>query len=782
LNRTRNYSRILWLSLFSFFRLILYSAFIIFIFELYNRYFPINTTFDSTTIDAFLIAIASISGIFLGLYFTAISGIASNYLLRASQDVKRFFLTEPRGNQYIRTITITTVISVFYILASKFFGLAIHPVGLIFLSILVAYIVIRFWRVGTDVFYALEPQFALPWIANDIFDSIKGVVPPGFQWNQSAIQNHHRRLVTANLELIKNLIFFGKQEMGISDEQLITAIRHIGWLLYTYQDFKNKIPTNSLWYEIKNKFQSWEFADSSEIYTWFEEKSLNTAIEILKNFAVEKKTGMFLRGYEVFVDVAESCGKNFDEQSLKLLLKKLDDVGNSIYSIKPSETEQHVYKELLAFVDSQGRLGIAALLGLSKYLDKSSCKEIVKTISSTKWTDANSIYMTGLPAAVLSRLESIFEELNNEKIIEGKIVSAEWYIITLCMQQYLFSLQKYFEYLKSLHVDYFQPKFEKLLAGNQLALAVQLIQRWIEFSNKYSHLVRLIKKHVDSCSKFHNLKDLPWPDFKMNEQIKTADDREKEVIDKLITMLPKLKTLVIGDDLPDYFGQALVFGVQACYEACEDNDYERLKKILPAVFDASLTAFEKIRQKVQEWSEEESKIIYSTEPLVNLFEISGYAKLYSELYQNSKLWETVEQLWNNYLKTVDAKNVLKFISAMVAYRATVFKIMPQATLRSNWQMAFNHKMRERGMPTFPDHDSYDFVNRQRRPEHPSALIRVMARSGGLMGLDTGQEVFLATYLSQHEDADGIEFPDRRGLTERIQREEQELNNQDDENE
>lgn len=800
LNKTKKYSRIFWPTLSSFFCAVVYSAFIIFIFELYNHYLPTNLVSDNAGFDAFLIAIASISGIFLGLYFTAISGIASNYLLRAPQNVKRFFLTEPRGDQYIRTITITAIISIFYVLASKTFGIIIHPVGLCFLSILIVYIIIRFWRVGTDVFYVLEPQYALPRITGDIFDSIKGITPPGFQWSQPAIQNHHRRLAAASLELIKNLISFGKQEMKVSDEQLVTAIRYIGGLLFTYSDFKNKIPTGSFWYETKSQFQNWMLADSTEIaialntgtpispktiknFTWFEEQSLDIAVEILKNFVAESKMMMILQGHEVFVEVAESYGKNFDEQGLKLLFKKLEDVNNSIYSIKPDETQQHIYKEQLAFVDSQSRLAIAALLGLMKYLDKKSCKAVAETISAIKWIeDPGSIYIAGLPMATLSRLESISNELKNEKIIEGRIFSSEWYIRTLCMQQYLFSLQKYFEYLKSLHADYFQPKLKRLLTENQLALAVQLIQRWIEFSNKYSRLVSIIKKHAEDCSKFHHLKDLPWPDFHIEDEVKNASEREKEVIDKLTQLLPKLKALITGDDLPDYFGQALVSGVEACYESCEYNNPERLKTILPAVFDASLTAYEKTKQKVQKWSEEESKIIYSTEPLVNLFEISGYAKLYSELYQNPGLWKIVEQLWDTYLKAVDAKEVIKFMVAIASYRATIFKIMPQAMLRSNWQITFNNKMREKGLPTFPDHESYDFVNRRRHPDHPSPLIRVMARSGGLMGLDTGQEVFFAMYLSQHESAKGIEFPSRRDLFERVQREAQEVNNQSEKNE
>ncbi len=248
----------------------------------------------------------------------------------------------------------------------------------------------------------------------------------------------------------------------------------------------------------------------------------------------------------------------------------------------------------------------------------------------------------------------------------------------------------------------------------------------------------------------------------------------------MVNLLPKLKGIVTGEDLPDYFGQALTIGVQACYEACEDNDHERLKKIFPAVFTGSLTAYDITSQKVQDWSQEESKIIYSTEPLINLFELSGFTRLYSELYQNAELWNVSQRLWDTYLGAVDAKQVITFIAAIVGYRNTLFMIMPQAGLRSNWEIAFNQKMRERGFPVFPD--DRDFINRRKRPSHNSPIIRAIARGGGLMGLNPAQEVFFATYLSNRPEAAGIGLPDRYNLRERIRREQEENNNENEENE
>ena len=790
---------ILFPTLKSFVGAVTYSVFIIFILELLSAYYPLNLRYQKEAVDTFLSVVASISGVFLGLYFTAISGIASSYLLRAPQNVKQFFLKEPRGRQYVRTIAITGIVSVFYIVF-KSFDQTIHPAGLAFLSLLVAYIVIRFWQVGTNVFYSLEPQSALTWITRDILFSMKSIAPPGFQWANPAIQNHHRGLVASKFSLIKNLLRFGKDEMKISDDQLVTTIGYICGILVSYAGFKSKTPTNSYWFETKNEYQDWGLANSSEIaialstgttlqpknvknYTWYEDEVLGIAGEVFKSFSEGTRIISSARALDIFVEIADVYAQDLDVKSAELLFKKTKSIRDSLFAIQATNVQQPVIKEQLAFVDAHSRLAIAALLGLTKYLAANSCETIAKRIADIKWLSGKKhIYLTGLPGAMLPRLESLQNDLENEKIIEGELVTEDWYIDTFCFQQYVFSLHSYFNFIKSLHTEHFQSALDALLASQQLPLAVHLIQKWKEFSAKCRRLVFEMNKHVECTNSRRLLGDLPWTDFDFEKEKQTALDREKEVTDRMIQLLPQLKSLATGDGLPDYFGQALSEGVEACYEACEEKDPERLKKILPAVFDASLTAYERLREKVKDWSQLDSKIVFASEPLENLFEISGYAKLYAELYQKPEIWSVFEDLWNKYFGAVDAKKVIEFIAGVSAYRDSLLTIMPQATLRTNWQINFEHELREQGIPVFPDDRSYDTVNGRRQPTHTSPIVRVLERLGGLRLMASARDIFFATYLSNLPSAAGIELPDRHNFKISIQEEQQNPNQEIQDNE
>jgi hypothetical protein len=315
-----------------------------------------------------------------------------------------------------------------------------------------------------------------------------------------------------------------------------------------------------------------------------------------------------------------------------------------------------------------------------------------------------------------------------------------------------------------------------------LHLATHLLLRWIEFSNKYRVLLDLLKKHVESCALLHQLKDLPWTNFDFDVEEKIALERERTVTDRMVQMLPYLKTQKNAGDLPDYFGQALTTGFEACYEACEKADVERLKKILPAVFDASLAAYDMTREKVKDLTQDQNKIIYPTEPLINLFEISGYGKLYAELYQKKELWDVIQHCWDFYLSSVNAGEVIKFIANVCNYRDGVFMIMPQASLRTRWQIIFGQHVRDQGFPVFPDESRYE--DSDEPINHASTLIRALVRMGGMTLMTTARNVFFATYLSKHAAAKDADLPDKQDLQEKIEEESKpkEATNNDNENE
>lgn len=762
----------------SFFVTLSYAVTILLVLESYHKFFPTKIAVKEGPVISFLATIASVNGVFLGLYFTAASGIASSLLIKAKQDVRNFFFISPITTQYIKTIIITEIVSIFYILSTTA-GYWIHPISLVFLSLLTAYIVFRFWSVGSNVFSSLEPEKSFPVVVRDIARSISAVTPKSFQWERDIFQNYQSNQSKTNLTLLENLIDFGIKHTHLPNKQLIIAVSYFFHILHYYSYQKWQIPTKSLWYKKKNKFENWVLANSSEIsialktwtslqpkmvidFAWFEEEVLNICVRIFKWF---KETGEIMcmcECIELFVQLCSVYWRNIDEKWLQMILNKLTLDINANNLVKIDSNNKKLYKEYLTLIDSESRMYIGGLLGLSNYLAEETSDNLVKTFSKINWRWwADQIYIAWLPFGMLWDLESIHSELKNEDIIEGSRVSKDWYIRTLLFRSYLSSLASYFKYIKTLHENYFQRRFNELLNKKLIWLAAELSQRWIEFSNKYEDLVERMNSMVSNCEQFHMVQDLPWTSFNFEEEKKEALSRQNEAIDKMIILLPNLRTISTEEDLPDFFWHAITIWLQACYQACMDNDHLRLGRIFPEIFLSSLNAYEIIKDKVRDWGREESKIVYSTEPLINMYEICGYIKIYAEFYQNKDLWKVAQDLWDIYLgKVENPKWFIEFIAAICNYRDSIFALMPQWELRMNWKMSFDRKMQESGFNV-----DYFYRWEESWMEHISPIIRVHK-----IWDSNARNIFFATYLSELPIAQGIDLPDGRGLKESIKHE------------
>lgn len=168
--------------------------------------------------------------------------------------------------------------------------------------------------------------------------------------------------------------------------------------------------------------------------------------------------------------------------------------------------------------------------------------------------------------------------------------------------------------------------------------------------------------------------------------------------------------------------------------------------------------------------DERAFLVYSTEPTVDVLELSGYALLYTEL-DGKSYWDIVKSLWDDYCAQVpDPQALLKLISTTANYRQSLFAILPRDLLRSAWRQDFQQRLRILGVledGPLPSRFGY----RDDSPKHASRLIRVLVRGGEFSFFEDAQDVFLVGYLMERPEAAGIELPPRaRNFAEALERE------------
>jgi len=92
---------------------------------------------------------------------------------------------------------------------------------------------------------------------------------------------------------------------------------------------------------------------------------------------------------------------------------------------------------------------------------------------------------------------------------------------------------------------------------------------------------------------------LPWTEIDGEKEKEELQGFNMQAIDKLTTLIAPLSFLSDSEvkDLPDYFGQAYTFGVEAAYNAALENNTERLKELFPHVFIGALQAKDKSKKR-----------------------------------------------------------------------------------------------------------------------------------------------------------------------------------------
>lgn len=729
--------------------------------------------FDTQAIDSFLTTVASVSGVFLALYFASISSVAGNLLMSAPDKVRELYLEEREGSQYIRTLVLTGVISAFY-LVFKSAGYTVDLYSLVFLLLLTIYNIAVFRKLGKKLF-SLRSSEGASTITGEIGKSIKNATRLWKNKNKPFAQNHFSTRATYYLETFKQFIDFGSKGDLFSLEQMRQFARYAGGLLIFYLEYKRRIPTTSLWFKSKRQHKKWILTGSTEIilalnsgtglspteirdHIWFEKEVVSIIKTLQQYFLKSKDADSVVVGIEVYVQIFENgLANNLSVEESAYLFEQLRVVEESIYKSELSKNEQ------VMIADSDGRVAIGALLGFVRYIDPITTERVEKIFSKEKIKSGN-IYDGSIPQSMLARAEELKSNLKNEDIIDGKGNTTDWYIKTTMVFSFLTMVKKYFEHLKTLHQSYFELRIDAFVASGDILIASQLTQRWLEFCSKYQMCVSVVGKTFDKLASHNKQTDFDWPSFNLEDEQNQAEEFQKRAIDKMTRTLPQLgSNPTAGEDLPDYFGQAFTFGVEACYRACEDNDFERFKSIFPSVFVGSIVAFNTTRDDTKGWLEQ-SQIIFSSEPLTDLIEISGYAKLYSELYQNPELWNLCKFVWEKYLSQDESDQIVRLIVSSTAYRKGLLMIMPKGVLRTNWEIAFRSKLLECGLIT--EDEILRYRDRSETVDHPSKLIRVIIQRGILPVHP--EDIFFITYLKHHPRARDIDFPeDQDSIEERL---------------
>jgi len=146
---------------------------------------------DNSSYVALYSVIASIAGVFLGLYYTAISGVVSAYA-KFPDNIRNLLLREKVGNFYIRLLSLTTVLSVFLIGYKVFWN---NPSILLSLFVLLlgCFSIFCFTLLGVRAFFFFDPASFGDVLFQDLCKQIKLATVNGYKFEDPNFQAYYQK-------------------------------------------------------------------------------------------------------------------------------------------------------------------------------------------------------------------------------------------------------------------------------------------------------------------------------------------------------------------------------------------------------------------------------------------------------------------------------------------------------------------------------------------------------------------------------------------------------------
>ncbi len=194
-------------------------------------------------------------------------------------------------------------------------------------------------------------------------------------------------------------------------------------------------------------------------------------------------------------------------------------------------------------------------------------------------------------------------------------------------------------------------------------------------------------------------------------------------------------------------------------QALCDNDIKLLRGTYAPFLMASISKFHELRPKASPDSWRfQPQFNIAAAPLMDLLDISGYAKLMSEFHKDQGMWAEVVKTWDAYLKDKEThKDTLQFFAACVSLVDRSLGIPFRGITRTSWKQQMDRMVD--GLPKIQkDADGHGIPLPE--TQHDSLLVRVFA--GGQLGsLCDGIDIFVYEYFGKAPGAEGLSFGGRR---------------------
>ncbi len=742
---------------------------------LYSYYGSIGIAIpDDSDYVTLLATISGIGGVFIGLYYAGLSMVGSTTYAKVPNNIRDLLAHEKFGNVYMGFLAFLTFLGLILI-AFRVMGFPRVHFAIPLVTILAGIGIISFVQLGQRAFYFFDPTALSQHIFKELQRWLSMVVIGGFRWQDRSFQNHAHKRASATLDTLKTLSDITSKEPHLNGKPFIELSKNILKFLIVYEDERRIIPTESVWYQQQYQHRDWYRTDDTAVALahqtstmiqpemttnneWIEER----CIPIVKRcIEVNLVNGRYTDLFGLFDYTEVYIKKLAREGSVDRAFVLIENLVETVLDQFTKQTDSNLQGTLeqLGLVERLSALTISVALNYRETIEGISCQHIENMVSSVRWDKEASIYRQGFSKHCLSRVEWLNPRLAFERQVEGHVVSSLWYLTELVRQVEAKQFVANIETLIIKSSDLFKTSIKKATDGNQPWLAAAIMSREHEYWHKISdQLNNIWPKTWDELSSERYIDGLPWSLLDLEELRSRSDARQNELLSQMSKQNILLALVDRPEDYPDYAGQFLHTSGEVAFDALLKNDTALLKNVFKPYLHGALLKFDKLKPttSITDWhAQQDFKI--AAAPLLDLMNLSGYAKLMSDYHENVALWEAVKQAWDKCLNRALEQSPLPLLAGALDLTEGSFGIPHRAVLRTTWKQKITNLLKN-----IPRREvcERDMMLPDTEIDHESVLVRIFADEFHVSLYD-GIDVFINFYLRNCEGGESLDFGTRR---------------------
>ena len=661
---------------------------------------------------ALLVTGAQVTGTFLGLYFAAISVVAGNAYGDVPPDLRSVLIEDPVGSFYLKVVGFTGGACLFG-LGMLALGYSLGAGSAVVFALLGAASVLSFIKLGKRVFEFLDPEAVTSSLAKDIATAVNSVAGTGLLARDRSIQAHHQGVASRRLDAWDEMV-----SVSIGRSQSASALKNIGQnavsLLRWYSEAKLPIPKESYWFERTLEHPSYLLVGGRNLTSalgagvWMSPKMEPDQLWL------EKRAGEIIQRVVVALlekgsngpclEVVESLNSWIARSAHQLRVSQMDmgfqiarRIGSAARAVSAgaSEGTDRDTRYGLAVPDCLARAIPHAAGFLYRRFGTLSLDQLLEDAS--KATIDGSLPLGEFPPRLRANIDSFRTEHSVERDIEGSIQTPSWFVQHHAARLLSVDLRTTFESLLNEAEQWLPSQAKSLREEGAVESAAMLIQRGLESVSKLetnaertdSTLEKLKRRRVKTAGE-------EWPDVNPEQWKERLRVLRLALIKELVQLTPLLSTNPPRGDLPDSFGFAYSTLCDAMIDALKDMDATTFGLVYPILIPSALRAHDRVKTELAE-SSAENVLYFSTDVMLDVMDISGYAYLWKFSLGKERFWGDVTDVWDDLLSRYrEPAYLITLIARGEDYHKQRFATSPRSEIRWQWRGRMRQLFEDKG--------------------------------------------------------------------------------------